>query len=218
MLRNLQPRVLNVVPIELHLQGGPTVIKLIALLRAKFFGDSHHPDMVRSIFAVAAPFQGTPTVYLLGASYNSDQYKLRPISVSPCFSAVVLWSESFLQIGNFIAKYIHLSSFLGPLLPHNPEAWDFQPDSRNLGIFSLPHHESNDEEQVSAPRRTWSALKRSVSTLWSQLRTSDWADSSDSGSYDSGFHAAEAREKAGENELNPNTFYCSLTGSIVSCP
>lgn len=59
------------------------------------------------------------------------------------------------------------------------------------------------------------ALKRSVGSLLSNLRTSEWADTSDTGSYDSGFHAADARENAGENELNPGTFYCSLTGSIV---
>lgn len=63
------------------MQGGPTVIKLISLLRANFFGNDSHPDMVRSLFAVAAPFKGTPTVYLLGASYQGDQYTLRPFSV-----------------------------------------------------------------------------------------------------------------------------------------
>jgi triacylglycerol esterase/lipase EstA (alpha/beta hydrolase family) len=63
-----------------HSLGGPTVTKLIALLRAKFFGDEYHPDMVRSVFAVAAPFKGTPTVYLLGASYTGS-HVLRTFSV-----------------------------------------------------------------------------------------------------------------------------------------
>jgi triacylglycerol esterase/lipase EstA (alpha/beta hydrolase family) len=63
-----------------HSLGGPTVTKLIALLRAKFFGEEYHPDMVRSVFAVAAPFKGTPTVYLLGASYTGS-HVLRTFSV-----------------------------------------------------------------------------------------------------------------------------------------
>lgn len=36
--------------------------------------------MVRSVFAVAAPFKGTPTVYLLGASYTGS-HLLRTFSV-----------------------------------------------------------------------------------------------------------------------------------------
>ncbi|KIM34471.1 hypothetical protein M408DRAFT_19373 [Serendipita vermifera MAFF 305830] len=187
-----------------HSLGGPTVTKLIALLRSGFFGQDAHPDMVRSLFAVAAPFKGTPTVYLLGASYTGS-HLLRPFS-----------------LGNFLAKYIHISSFLSPLFSYDPEAWDFQPDSRNLGVFSLPHRceeveqEAEQEEEESKPSWTWTGLVRSVRTLWTQLRTSDWADSADSGSYDATFHASDARDRAGESELNANTFYCSLMGTITT--
>ena len=158
--------------------------------------------MVRSLFAVAAPFKGTPTVYLLGASYTGS-HLLRTFS-----------------LGNFLAKYIHISSFLSPLFSYDPEAWDFQPDSRNLGVFALPHHPGEDDDEVEEEKKSWSwsSLKQSVRTLWTQLRTSDWADSADSGSYDATFHAADARDRAGESVLNANTFYCSLMGTIVSTP
>ncbi|PVF97069.1 alpha/beta-hydrolase [Serendipita vermifera] len=200
-----------------HSLGGPTVIKLISLLRSGFFGDEFHPDMVRSVFSVAAPFKGTPTVYLLGASYQGHK-NLRLFS-----------------IGNMIAKYIHISSFFGPLLSPDYEAFDFQPDARNLGIFSLPHRpapfptveslaaslnadgkESVNEEEGGGgvTRRTWRGLRKSLGSLFSNLRTSEWADSVDSGAYDSTCHAAQAREDAGDHGLNPGTFYCSFTGTI----
>jgi hypothetical protein len=121
-----------------------------------------------------------------------------------------------LQLGNFLAKYIHISSFLSPLFSHNPEAWDFQPDSRNLGIFSLPNYSEPGAQEEQKSSWSWGSLKKSVGTLWSQLRMSDWADSADSGSYDATFHAADARDRAGESVLNANTFYCSLMGTIVS--
>jgi hypothetical protein len=130
-----------------------------------------------------------------------------------------------------IAKYIHISSFFGPLLSPNYEAFDFQPDARNLGIFSLPHRPApfptveglaaslnaeGDDESVGVTKRTWRGLKKSVVSLFSNLKSSEWADSVDSGAYDSTCHAAQAREDAGDHGLNAGTFYCSFTGTIVS--
>ncbi|KAG8806559.1 hypothetical protein FRC17_004931, partial [Serendipita sp. 399] len=200
--------------------------------------------MVRSLLAVAGPFQGTPGVYLLGAPYNGNETTLRSFS-----------------IGNFLAKYIHISSFLSGGASASGgtsgakkegegkesemmisglgeyDSWDWQGDSRNLGMFDggfSPFDNHNNSAAAAAdgmslrskrssntalsskrPQRTWRAFKRSVGTLWTQLRKSDWADSSDSGSYDAGMYAADMRERAGENVVCPEVFYASFTGSIT---
>ncbi|KAG8772174.1 hypothetical protein FRC16_005729, partial [Serendipita sp. 398] len=209
--------------------------------------------MVRSLLAFAGPFQGTPSVYLLGAPYNANETTLRSFS-----------------IGNFLAKYIHISSFLTPLVGGGGgtttkkagegegeegakqegngnglisglgeyDGWDWQGDSRNLGMFdgglfeTDPNHRhgnatsgadgmsmhskrSANTALSKRPQRSWRAFKRSVGTLWTQLRKSDWADSSDSGSYDAGLYAADFRERAGENMVCPQVFYASFTGSVT---
>ncbi|KAG8805930.1 hypothetical protein FRC18_006413, partial [Serendipita sp. 400] len=206
--------------------------------------------MVRSLLAFAGPFQGTPSVYLLGAPYNANETTLRSFS-----------------IGNFLAKYIHISSFLTPLVGGATtkkagegegeegakqegngnglisglgeyDGWDWQGDSRNLGMFdgglfepdpnhrhgnatsgadgmSMHSKRSANTALSKRPQRSWRAFKRSVGTLWTQLRKSDWADSSDSGSYDAGLYAADFRERAGENMVCPQVFYASFTGSVT---
>jgi len=172
--------------------------------------------MIRSVFAVAAPFKGTPTVYLLGASYTGGHI-LRTFSVrSALYRAHNNSHTCSSQLGNFLAKYIHISSFLRPLFSYDPEALDFQQDSRNLGIFSMPNCAELCAEEDKKSSWSWSSFKKSVRTLWSQLRMSDWADGADCGPYDATFHAVDARDRAGESVLNANTFYCSLMGTIVS--
>ncbi|CAG8472649.1 3671_t:CDS:2 [Acaulospora colombiana] len=81
-------------------------------------------------------------------------------------------------------------------------------------VDSLAASLNAEGEEEGATKRTWRGLKNSVVSLFSNLRTSEWADSIDSGAYDSTCHAAQAREDAGDHGLNPGTFYCSFTGTI----
>ncbi|CCA77905.1 related to lipase [Serendipita indica DSM 11827] len=191
-----------------HSLGGPTVLKLLSLLQAGFFGPQYTPSLVLSLLSVASPYQGSPIVYLLGASHRADETKLRSFTV-----------------GSLISKYIHISSFLHPLLGSSASGgFDFQPDARNLGIWADANTSKlTINENASAAsmrikdgkRRTWGGLFKSMGTLISQLRTSSWADSADSGSYDATLHAAHSRQLAGENALQSSVFYASFTGSIT---
>ncbi|KAF8585825.1 alpha/beta-hydrolase [Ramaria rubella] len=96
-----------------HSMGGPTITKLIALIREGFFGEEAHPDMVLSVTSVSAPFRGTQVVYALGEQVDGAP-AVRPFSV-----------------GSVLTRAVHTLAYLAPILPFLP--FDLHADSRRLG-------------------------------------------------------------------------------------
>ncbi|KAJ7897080.1 alpha/beta-hydrolase [Mycena olivaceomarginata] len=104
-----------------HSIGGPTVIKLLHLIKQGHFGPSAHAQMILSINAISAPFRGTQLVYLLGERADAAP-AVRPLS-----------------FGSILGKWVHILSYMAPLLP---QAVDFHGDCRSLtyrdiSFFSL---------------------------------------------------------------------------------
>ncbi|KAJ6504400.1 alpha/beta-hydrolase [Mycena vulgaris] len=94
-----------------HSIGGPTIIKLQALIKQGHFGPSAQSRMIFSVNAVSAPFRGTQAVYVLGERPDAAP-AVRPLSV-----------------GSVVGKGVHILSYISPLLP---DAIDMHGDCRSL--------------------------------------------------------------------------------------
>ncbi|KAJ6575339.1 alpha/beta-hydrolase [Mycena capillaripes] len=148
-----------------HSIGAPTIIKLQSLLRQKHFGPCADTRMIFSINAISAPFRGTQMVYLLGERADAAP-AVRPLSV-----------------GAILGKWVHVLSYLSPLLP---QACDMHGDCRSLTYRDI-----------------------SFIALLKQLWKSDWAESRDATPFDVTFQAADERESKGEGDVDPEIFYQS---------
>ncbi|KAI1788803.1 alpha/beta-hydrolase [Ganoderma leucocontextum] len=153
-----------------HSMGGPTIIKLQWLIATGFFGKKYLPDMILSVNTVSAPFRGTQLVYILGED-TRDVPNVRPFSV-----------------GNFLAKGIHVASYLSPVLPR---FLDLHIEARGLSFYDS-----------------------SLTSFLKQLWRSDWAESRDATPYDTTFNAADEREAAQEGVIHPNTYYRSYCATL----
>ncbi|KAF9270020.1 alpha/beta-hydrolase [Marasmius fiardii PR-910] len=154
-----------------HSVGGPTILKLQHLLKSGHFGDHAHPDMILSVNTVFSPFRGTQLVYTLGERVDAAP-AVRPLS----------W-------GAFIAKGVHIVSYLSPFLPR---ILDLHTDSRALSF--------NDISFLSFLKQLW---------------RSDWAESRDATPYDVTFAAADEREAEMEGKTWSQTFYRSFSGAMT---
>ncbi|KAL0580803.1 hypothetical protein V5O48_001179 [Marasmius crinis-equi] len=154
-----------------HSIGGPTILKLQHLIKTGHFGEYAHPDMVLSVNTVFSPFRGTSAVYTLGERVDAAP-TVRPLS-----------------LGSFLAKGVHVVSYLSPLLP---TALDLHADSRALSY--------NDISFLSFLKQLW---------------RSDWAESRDATPFDVTFEAADEREAQEEGRPNPGTYYRSYCGHMT---
>ncbi|KAI0692668.1 hypothetical protein BC835DRAFT_44185 [Cytidiella melzeri] len=153
-----------------HSMGGPTIIKMQWLLATGFFGEASHPDMLLSVTTVSAPFRGSQIVYSLGEEVDNAP-AVRPYSA-----------------GAFVAKGVHVLSYLSPLLPF----LDLHVESRSLAYNVT-----------------------SFSAFLKQLGRSEWAESSDSAPFDVTFQASDGREANKEGLPNDGTFYMSYAASMT---
>ncbi|KAI0824993.1 alpha/beta-hydrolase [Trametes gibbosa] len=153
-----------------HSIGGPTVVKLQWLLATRFFGKRYSADMILSLNTVSSPFRGTQLVYSLGED--------------ACDAPVVRRFSA----GDIIAKCVHITAYLGPVLP---KFVDLHADARKL---SFRH--------------------ASFRSFLGQLRKSEWAESRDATPYDVTFDAASERESLGEGKVNPRTYYRSYCATL----
>ncbi|KAJ4485891.1 alpha/beta-hydrolase [Lentinula aciculospora] len=105
-------------PIHLlgHSLGGPTIVKLQYLMKQGHFGPHAHPDWIRSINTISAPFRGTQAVYTLGERVDAAP-KVRPFSA-----------------GSMLSKAIHTISYFSPILP---KAFDLHTESRRLSFRDI---------------------------------------------------------------------------------
>ncbi|KAF5385190.1 hypothetical protein D9615_001327 [Tricholomella constricta] len=138
-----------------HSIGGPTITKLQFLLQQGHFGPSDHPDMIL----------GTQLVYTLGERTDA----------APAVRC--------LSVGSLLSKWVHLVTFLSPLLPR---MLDLHAESRSLSYREL-----------------------SFTSLLKQLWSSDWAESRDATPFDVTFEAADERESNLEGHTHPRTYYRS---------
>ncbi|KAJ7925998.1 hypothetical protein B0H13DRAFT_1109184 [Mycena leptocephala] len=148
-----------------HSIGAPTIIKLQSLIKLGHFGPSADTRMIFSLNAISAPFRGTQLVYLLGERTDAAP-DVRPLS-----------------FGSILGKWVHLLSFVSPLLP---QALDMHGDCRSLTYRDIP-----------------------FTSLLKQLWKSDWAESRDATPFDVTFQAADERESNAEGTVDPETFYQS---------
>ncbi|PIL31817.1 hypothetical protein GSI_06521 [Ganoderma sinense ZZ0214-1] len=153
-----------------HSMGGPTVIKLQWLITNGFFGKQYHPDMILSINTVSAPFRGTQLVYTLGEDTRDAP------------------SVRWFSVGNFLAKGIHVASYLSPVLPH---LFDLHVEARGLSFYDS-----------------------SFASFLKQLWRSDWAESRDATPFDTTFIAVDEREATQEGVVYANTFYRSYCATL----
>lgn len=94
-----------------------------------------------------------------------------------------------LSVGNFLAKGIHIASYLSPVLPR---IFDLHVEARRLSFY--------DTSFMSFVKQLW---------------RSDWAGSRDATPYDTTFDAADEREAAREGVNHPNTYYRSYCATLV---
>ena len=94
-----------------------------------------------------------------------------------------------LSPGWFLAKGVHVISYISPLLP---SLFDMHVDARRLSY--------RDSSFASFLRHLWK---------------SEWAESRDATPYDATFEAADEREAAGEGVVNPNTYYRSYCATLA---
>ncbi|KAM5530506.1 hypothetical protein V8D89_015822 [Ganoderma adspersum] len=153
-----------------HSMGGPTIIRLQCLLAKGFFGKKYLPGMILSVNTVSAPFRGTQLVYTLGED-TRDAPNVRRFSV-----------------GNFLAKGVHVASYLSPILPR---LFDLHVEARGLSFYDS-----------------------SFASFLKQLWRSDWAESRDATPFDTTFNAADEREAAQEGVIHSNTFYRSYCATL----
>lgn len=135
-----------------------------------------HQLRVRSVTnlpSVSAPFRGTQLVYTLGEDTRNAPDVRR------------------LSVGYFLAKGVHIVSYVSPLLP---SFFDMHVDARRLSY--------RDSSFLQFLRHLWK---------------SEWAESRDATPYDTTFEAADEREAAGEGTVNPNTYYRSYCATMVGC-
>lgn len=158
------------------------------LMKIGFFGSQFHPDMVLSLTAGSFPVIHTDLHswwYLVVSSPFRGTHIVYALGERTDAAPSV---RPF-SLGSVIAKTVHIFSYLSPLLPR----------------FLDMHSEA----------RVLSYRDASPTSLWRQLRKSDWAESYDATPYDMTFQATADREASLEGLPHPHTFYRSYCAALV---
>jgi hypothetical protein len=200
--KGLYPRWSSSYPLHFlgHSMGGPTIVKMVSLIRDGFFGVDTFDDVVASVTTLSAPFRGSGIVYEVHESRAGLPHAQR-FSVSTNIPDRSVSKALLPQPENVIAKCIRTLIYISPLIPSFMRP-DFHAEARRLTFWDL-----------------------SPLQFWKSLRANDWAQSRDVTSWDLTFEAADQfgqdfwDSASKSRERTWFRSYCAtLVGSILTIP
>ncbi|KAF0490876.1 alpha/beta-hydrolase [Gigaspora margarita] len=183
-----------------HSLGGVTIWKLQQLLASDFFPSQFepHPDMVRSLTSVSAPFKGSQGVYILG-SCTENLGSVRPFS-----------------FGAWLSRFVHIYEFLDIKWIKNL-TYDFNCDHWNFSFtknLKSMWDEYMGNKNISHDLNYQKLKEEKTYGLLQCLIKSPWMYCKDNAPYDMTIHAMNDLNK--NSRTFKNTFYRAYVTSITS--